>query len=82
VEVITVSEEIQPGTNIQFIEIPCPMGKVATGGGYFLGLETTWTVWSDGPGSANPPIRWIVEVQNTGAAAGTVTGQVICANPA
>ncbi|MEV7614241.1 hypothetical protein [Streptomyces sp. NPDC089799] len=72
---------IQPGA-FDSAFAACPDGKVATGGGISLGLQTTWQIYDDRPPVAFPPTGWVVSAQNTGQTAADIKAWVVCANPA
>jgi hypothetical protein len=81
----TGTQLVQPGGD-GFVQIPCPVNMVATGGGVTTDPsspaitinESDWIDWANPPFTAN---AWEGRIHNGSASAVNVYVDVICANP-
>jgi hypothetical protein len=85
-EVVTAGATASPGGADAHATVYCPEGKVATGGGFFVGTSTQWANESSWPVTAdqNPEglSGWQAEATNVGTELGGITVYAICVDAA
>ncbi|MER5530285.1 hypothetical protein ABT075_37850 [Streptomyces sp. NPDC002677] len=83
---VTGAERVMGSANANansafFVDVPCPSGKIATGGGYLGSINASITVTGSAP-VGDPPTSWRVYGINYGGFATVVDAYAVCVDSA